>query len=88
MREDLARAAKFEKDLGKRKDVDVLAGQIRAKLNQAYRPQIDGLAKLDESMTSQIAEYKELTKGLVDKNGNVTDAGLSKIANLSKINQT
>lgn len=84
MREDLARAAKFEKDLGKRKDVDVLAGQIRAKLNQAYRPQIDGLAKLDESMSSQIAEYKELTKGLVDKNGNVTDAGLSKIANLSK----
>jgi len=84
MREDLARAAKFEKDLGKRKDVDVLAGQIRAKLNQAYRPQIEGLSKLDESMSSQIAEYKELTKGLVDKSGNVTDVGLSKIANLSK----
>lgn len=84
MREDLAKASKFEKDLGKRKDVEILAGQIRAKLNQAYRPQVEGLSALDETMRSQILEYKDLAKGLVDKDGIITDAGMAKIANLSK----
>jgi len=84
LREDLSKAAKFEKDLGKRKDVEFAAGQIRAKLNSAYRPQIEGLKSLDENMSSQIKEYKELTRGLVDKEGNITDAGMARIANLSK----
>lgn len=84
LREDLSKAAKFEKDLGKRKDVEFVAGQIRAKLNSAYRPQIDGLKTLDENMSSQIKEYKELTRGLVDKEGTITDAGMARIANLSK----
>ena len=84
LREDLAKAAKFEKDLGKRKDVDIYAGQIRAKLNNAYRPQIEGLKNLDENMSAQIREYKELTRGLVDKEGTITDAGMARIANLSK----
>ena len=84
MREDLAKASRFEKDLGKRKDVEVLTGQIRAKVNQTYRPQIKGLKELDAKMSSQMAEYKELAKGIIDKNGTVTDAGLSRIANLSK----
>ncbi len=83
-REDLAKAAKFEKDIGARKDVQVLAGQMRAKFNEAYRPQIDGLKNLDENMSNQIKEYKELTRGLVDKEGNITDAGMARIANLSK----
>jgi len=84
LREDLAKASKFEKDIGKRKDVEILTGQIRAKLNSAYRPQVQGLKDLDLSMSEQIAQYKELTRGLVDKDGTITDAGMARIANLSK----
>lgn len=84
LREDLAKAARFEKDIGVRKEVQILSGKIRAKLNQAYRPQIEGLEKLDATMSEQIAQYKELARGLVDKEGNITDAGMAKIANLSK----
>ena len=82
-REDLAKMAKFEKDIGVRKDVGALSGIMRAKFNEAYRPQIGGLKELDASMSSQLKEFKELTKGLVDKEGNMTDAGMAKIANLS-----
>lgn len=84
MREDLAKAAKFEKDIGVRKDVQVLSGQIRAKLNEAYRPQVEGLKNLDATMSEQIQQYKELARGLVDRDGTITDAGMARIANLSK----
>ena len=84
LREDLAKAAKFEKDIGVRKDVQILSGQIRAKLNEAYRPQVSGLKDLDATMSEQIAQYKELARGLVDRDGTITDAGMAKIANLSK----
>jgi hypothetical protein len=84
MREDLAKMAKFEKDIGVRKDVQTLSGIMRAKFNEAYRPQIAGLKELDASMSAQLKEFKDLTHGLVDKEGNMTDAGMAKIANLSE----
>lgn len=84
LREDLGKMAKFEKDIGKRKDVDIAAGRIRAKLNEVARGQISGLAELDTKYSPLRSELKELSKGLVDKDGNLTDAGLVKIARVTE----
>lgn len=83
-REDLAKAAKFEKDIGTRADVQTATGRIRANLNSTYRSQIPGLTELDARISPQIGDLKELRKGLVDKNGNLTDSGLTKIAKVSE----
>lgn len=80
-RSDLAKLSKFERDLGKSAPIEGMTARMRAKFNEAYRPQIEGLDKLDESFSTQNAELRRLGKGLVDKEGNLTDAAINRIAN-------
>lgn len=91
MRSDLAKLSKFERDIGKSTDLEASAQIMRGKLNTALRPQIEGLGDtksptgevipgLDTQFSTQSAELRSLTKGLVDKNGTLTDTGLAKIA--------
>lgn len=81
MRSDLADLSKFERQIGKSKPIEAATQIIRGKLNTALRPQVEGLSALDESFAKQSGELKTLSKGLVDKNGNLTDSAINKIAN-------
>jgi hypothetical protein len=80
MRTDLAQLSKFEKEFTKSTPLEASAQLMRGKINSALRPQISGLAELDKTFSEQTAELKTLSKGLVDKNGTLSDAGLNKIA--------
>lgn len=80
-RSDLAKLAKFEREIGKSADIEGATSQIRARLNQSYRPQLPGLDKLDEQFGPMLDELKTLRKGFVDKEGNLTDSAINKIAN-------
>lgn len=83
-RKDLADLSKFDRQIGKSEPVETAAKGIRKTFNTQYRPQVAGLDKLDESFSSQTSDLKGLSKGLVDRDGNITDSGMAKIANLSK----
>ena len=83
-RTDLAKLSKFERQVGKSQPVENVAKTVRKNFNTTYRTQLKGLDKLDAEFSAQTKSLKELSKGLVDKEGNLTDAGLSRIANLSK----
>lgn len=80
-RSDLAKLSKFERQIGKSRDLENVAKIMRSRLNQSYRPQLSGLDVLDEQFASQISELNTLSKGLVDRNGNLTDAAVNRIAN-------
>jgi hypothetical protein len=80
MRSDLAKLSKFEREIGKSSDLEASTKLMRGKVNSAYRPQLTGLSDLDKTFSSQTADLKVLTKGLVDRNGALTDTGLSKVA--------
>lgn len=54
---------------------------IRNTLNEEYRTQIPGLKEKDLDYSTQTEELKTLRKGFIDKEGNLTDAAISKIAN-------
>lgn len=82
-RSDLAKLSKFERDLGKSAPIEGMTARMRAKFNEAYRPQIEGLDKLDEEFSVKTSELKRLEEGLVDKDGNLTPQSLNKIANAS-----
>jgi hypothetical protein len=83
MRADLGKLSKFERELTKSSDLEANSQIIRGKLNSALRPQVNGLSTLDKSFADQTTELKGLGKGIVDKNGTLTDSGLSKIAKAS-----
>ncbi len=80
-RADLAELAKFERQIGKSKPVETVTKSTRAKLNTEYRKQIKGLEELDKQYGPQISELKTLTKGIVNKEGQLTDAAINRIAN-------
>jgi hypothetical protein len=84
LRGDLRDMAKFGRDVGKSKPLENMAAIMRAELNAKYRKQIPGLDKLDETFGKHASELEELRKGIVDNNGNITDAGIKKIANLNQ----
>ena len=84
-RSDLAKLSKFERQIGKSQPIESATKIMRGQFNEAFRPQLEGLDKIDTEFSKQSSELRELSKGLVDRDGNLTDAGLSKIANLSKI---
>lgn len=65
----------------KNNNVAEVASQIRGKLNAAYRHHIPGLEQLDTNFSAQIKDLKDLRKGLIDKEGNLTDSAYSMIAN-------
>lgn len=79
-RSDAAGLANFERQIGKSQPIENAMKGVRANFNNSYRPQMEGLASLDEVTSPLIDEIKTLSKGLVDKNGNLTDSGLVKVA--------
>ena len=80
-RTDLANLSKFERQIGKSQPIESMAKLTRGRFNEAYRPQLKGLDLLDKEFSAQIAELSRLSKGFVDKNGNLTDAAINRIAN-------
>ncbi len=79
-RTDLAKLAKFERDIGKSSDLESVAAQIRGKFNDTYRGNIPGLKELDERFSSQIGSLNELKAGLIKSDGTLMANGINKIA--------
>lgn len=79
-RSDLAKVA--YNDLGK-KDSDVarITDNIRRNFNDSYRDQIAGLKQLDTNFSKESGELKLLQKGLLDREGKLTDNAFNLIAN-------
>jgi hypothetical protein len=80
LRQKLDSAAYGENGI-KNSKVAGVAAQIRGNLNDAYRGDVSGLEELDNKFSSQLTELKELRKGFIDKDGNLTQSAISKIAN-------
>lgn len=80
-RTDLANLAKFERQIGKSKPLENVAKTVRNRFNTQYRGQIKGLKALDDQFSAQKTELSTLSKGIVDRNGNLTDAAINRIAN-------
>jgi len=78
-RSDAAGLANFERQIGKSQPIENAMKGVRANFNNSYRPQMEGLASLDEITSPLYEEIKTLSKGLVDRNGNLSDAGLAKV---------
>jgi hypothetical protein len=80
-RSKLADISNFDQGMGKSKPLDGAAKGVRASLNTDYRGQIKDLEARDAEYTSQSTELKTLRKGLIDKDGNLTDTAINRIAN-------
>ncbi len=80
-RADLSKMVYNDSGIGKSTDLSNLSSIMRGKVNTELRPQVPGLESVDASFAPQITELKQLSQGLVDKNGNLTDAAINKIAN-------
>ncbi len=87
MRTDLAKLSKFDREISKSGELESTSKTIRANLNNAYRTQMHGLEDTDATWSSQKEELESLQKGLLDKDGNLTDTSISKIANSTKGNK-
>lgn len=80
-RQDIARIAKMDRDLGKSGPLENLSGIMRGKFNTAYRGQIKGLETLDEDFSQKRSDLDRLKKGILDRDGNLTTAGINRVAN-------
>lgn len=80
LRSKLATIANYE-GIGKSKPLELASSRVRGGLNTKYRTQIKGLDKLDENFAAQATELNTLRKGFIDKDGNLTDAAINRIAN-------
>lgn len=67
--------------IGKSGTLANLSDIMRAKVNTDIRPQIAGLTELDAEYAPKKTELDVLSAGLLDKQGNLTDAAINKIAN-------
>lgn len=83
LRSDLAEMAKFEGGIGRSKPLENLSGIIRGELNSKYRPQVEGLEKLDTVFGAEASELKAIKRDYFNKNGTLKDNAVSKIANLT-----
>lgn len=79
-RADLAKLARFERDVGKSADLENIAAQIRAKLNEKYRGNIPGLKELDQTYSTEKQLNEELRAGLFKKNGEPVANFINKVA--------
>lgn len=61
---------------------DIAAG-VRTGLNDTYRKLIPGLEEADNEYSAKSSELKILRKGVLDKNGDLLDSAINKIANAS-----
>lgn len=69
-------------DLGKKSgDVARVTDEIRRNLNKEYRAKIKGLEELDTNYSTETENLRRLKKGLIDKDGKLTDTAYSLIAN-------
>jgi hypothetical protein len=80
-RTDLAKIAKFERQIGKSQPLESMAKIARGKFNEAFRPQLKGLDLLDKEISMKTVELKRLSKGLVDKEGKLMESAINRIAN-------
>jgi len=80
-RSDLSKMVYNDSGIGKSTDLANLSSIMRAKVNTELRPNIPGLEQVDSAFAPQISEIKQLEKGLVDSNGNLTDSAINRIAN-------
>lgn len=80
LRSKLAQIANYE-GIGKSKPLDAAASRTRGALNTEYRSQIPKLEDLDADFASMSTELKALRKGLIDRDGNLLDAAVNRIAN-------
>lgn len=80
-RSDLSKMVYNDSGIGKSTELAKLSEIVRAKVNKDFRPQIPGLEKVDNAYAPQISQLNELSKGLVDKNGNLSDMAINRIAN-------
>lgn len=80
-RKDLGDMAKYEGGIGRSSALQNLSDVMRGKFNTQYRDQVPGLAEQDATFSSQISELNNLKNGVLDKNGNLTDAAINRIAN-------
>lgn len=88
-RSDMAELAKF--GLGEKKSsvLENASKEIRANLNTQYRSNIPGLEELDAKFSAQQSELQQLKKGLITKDGKLTDTATNLIANAgNKGNET
>lgn len=81
LREDLKNVAKYDREFTASKPVESVAAAIRSKFNEAYRKDIPNLETIDQEYGSQAEELKLLRKGLFDKEGNLLESAVNKIAN-------
>ncbi len=80
-RTDLAKLSRFERQIGKSQPVESFAKLARGRFNESFRPQLEGLEAIDVEFSKQTGELGKLSKGLVDKNGHLTEAAINRIAN-------
>lgn len=80
MRGKLAKIANYE-GIGKSSELEGAAKGIRSDLNTNYRDQVPGLSEKDADFSSQKTELDALSKGLLDRDGNLRDSDINKIAN-------
>lgn len=77
-RQDMAKLAKMDREIGKSDALENLSGIIRGRFNTAYRKQIPGLEALDKDFASQISDLKRLKAGFITKQG---ELNINRIAN-------
>lgn len=87
-RSDLGSMAKYEGGIGRSTALQNLSDVMRGKFNTKYRAAVPGLAESDANFASQASELKNLKAGILDKNGELTDASINKIANASNKGRT
>ena len=79
-RSDLSKIAYNDNGI-KSGDLAKVGETMRAKANADLRQHIPGLESIDTSYAPQISELQQLSKGLVDTQGNLSDAAINRIAN-------
>lgn len=62
-------------------DMSSVAARVRGSLNTAYRSKVEGLEDLDANFASMAKELKDLRKGLIDRDGNLLETAVNRIAN-------
>lgn len=80
-RTDLAKLSKYGREITSSQDLEAVSRNMRSITNDTYRPQINGLKELDNAFAPIKNEFDTLKKGLLDKNGNLSDSAVTKIAN-------
>ena len=80
-RTDMRSLAYNDSGIGKSGPLSNLSDIIAGKFNGAFRDKVPGLSELDSNFSTQINELKDLRKGLIDKDGNLTESTINKIAN-------